>query len=131
MSLEDTPARARDTDGGWIGRRPTAWQIAAFLAVGSIALLMAGVQPVVLGGLVDAGRLDVAQLGWSVTIEFLAIGLGVGLADAFLPPRHLKVVGFAAALVLAGVNFAALEVSGLWVLVSRTGHGLKIGRAHV
>lgn len=127
MSLEGTKARAADTDGGWIGRRPTAGQIAAFLAVGSVALLMAGVQPVVLGGLVDAGRLDVTQLGWSVTIEFLAIGLGVGLADAFLPPRHLKLVGFVAALILAGVNFAALGVSGLWILVIRALAGLAEG----
>lgn len=127
MSLEESQARAPDTDGGWIGRRPTAAQIAAFLAVGSVALIMAGVQPVVLGGLVDAGRLDVTQLGWSVTIEFLAIGLGVGLADAFLPPRHLKLVGVAAALILAGVNFAALEVSGLWVLVIRALAGLAEG----
>ena len=80
MSAEDTQARASRADDGWIGQRPSAARIAAFLAVGSIALIMAGVQPVVLGGLVTAGRLDVSQLGWSVTIEFLAIGLGVGLA---------------------------------------------------
>lgn len=127
MSLEDTQARAPRADDGWIGRRPTAGQIAAFLTVGSVALIMAGVQPVVLGGLVNAGRLDVNQLGWSVTIEFLAIGLGVGLADAFLPPRRLKLVGFVAALVLAVVNLAGLEVSGLGVLVIRALAGLAEG----
>ena len=127
MSLEDTQARGARTEDGWIGSRPTAAQIAAFLAIGSVALIMAGVQPVVLGGLVDAGRLDVNQLGWSVTIEFLAIGLGVGLADAFLPPRRLKLVGFVAALVLAVVNLAGLEVSGLGVLVIRALAGLAEG----
>lgn len=50
MSLEDTQARAPRAHDGWIGRRPTAGQIAAFLTVGSVALIMAGVQPVVLGG---------------------------------------------------------------------------------
>ncbi|WP_421738715.1 MFS transporter [Caulobacter sp.] len=127
MSLEDTQARALRAHDGWIGRRPTAAQIAAFLTIGSVALIMAGVQPVVLGGLVNAGRLDVNQIGWSVTIEFLAIGLGVGLADAFLPPRRLKLVGVVAALVLAGVNLAGLEVSGLGVLVIRALAGLAEG----
>lgn len=127
MSLEDIPARASTGEDGWIGRRPRPAQLAAFLIVGSIALIMAGVQPVVLGGLVEAGRLNVNQLGWSVTIEFLAIGLGVGLADAFLPPRRLPLVGVAAALVLAAVNLAGLEVSGLGVLVIRALAGLAEG----
>jgi len=127
MSLEENPGRASTGEDGWIGRRPTPAQIAGFLIVGSIALIMAGVQPVVLGGLVDAGRLDVTQLGWSVTIEFLAIGLGVGLADAFLPPRRLQLVGVVAALALAAVNLAGLEVSGLGVLVIRALAGLAEG----
>ncbi|WP_168072752.1 MFS transporter [Caulobacter sp. SSI4214] len=127
MSAEDTQARASRAHDGWIGQRPSAARIAAFLAVGSIALIMAGVQPVVLGGLVTAGRLDVSQLGWSVTIEFLAIGVGVGLADALLPPRRLKLIGLTAALVLAAINFAAFEVSGLGVVVTRGLAGLAEG----
>lgn len=127
MSAEDTQARASRADDGWIGQRPSAARIAAFLAVGSIALIMAGVQPVVLGGLVTAGRLDVSQLGWSVTIEFLAIGVGVGLADALLPPRRLKLIGLTAALLLAAINFAAFEVSGLGVVVTRGLAGLAEG----
>jgi hypothetical protein len=127
MSPEDTQARASRADDGWIGQRPTAAQILAFLAVGSIALIMAGVQPVVLDSLVNAGRLDVSQLGWSVTIEFLAIGLGVGLADALLPPQRLKLIGLIAALVLAAINFAAFEVSGLGVVATRGLAGLAEG----
>ncbi|MCA0357192.1 MAG: MFS transporter [Proteobacteria bacterium] len=127
MSAEVIQARGSNADGGWIGQRPTAIQIAAFLMVGSIALIMAGVQPVVLGGLVSAGRLNVSQLGWSVTVEFLAIGLGVGMADALLPPRRLRQIGLAAALALAAINFAALEVSGLGVVVARGFAGLAEG----
>jgi len=127
MSQEDTQSRSAPAADGWIGGRPNAVQIGAFLTVGAIALIMAGVQPVVLGALVNAGRLSVTQLGWSVTTEFLAIALGVGLADALLPPRQLKRVGFAAALILAGVNFAALEVSGPGVMAMRALAGLAEG----
>jgi len=127
MALDETPARTSNSGEDWIGPRPGIAQLTAFLAIGALALIMAGVQPVVLGGLVDAGRLNVNQLGWAVTLEFLAIGLGVGLADAFLPPRRLKLVGVVAALALAGVNLAGLEVSGLWVLIIRALAGLAEG----
>lgn len=127
MSPEPPQAQPLRAGDGWIGPRPTNAQIAAFLAIGSIALIMAGAQPVVLGGLADAGRLGVDQLGWAVTLEFLAIGLGVGLADAFLPLHRCKLIGCVGALALTAVNLLGLEASGLGILLVRAFAGVSEG----
>lgn len=129
MSMHDLVERDLEAadDDHWIGRAPTRLQLAAFLIVGSLPLIIGGVQPIVLGALVAEGRLSASALGWAMTVEFLTIAFGVGLAGALLPPRHLRLVGIAAALVLAAVDAIATAQSGAGVLINRGLAGLAEG----
>lgn len=81
----------------------------AVLYIGVVALLIAGLQPVILGGLAEEGRLTVAQIGLAATGELLTLGLSCGVAAAFLSPTALR-----AKLALACLAHAACNVGSLW-----------------
>ena len=80
------------------------------LYVGVVALLIAGLQPVVLGGLAEAGRLSASGIGLAATAELLALGLACGLAAALLKPTGLRTK-----LALACLGHAACNLATLWV----------------
>lgn len=119
LQKRDERSQERLDDDHWIGRRPSWPQITAFLVVGSIGLIIAGVQPIVLGALVNEGRLSINALGWAMTIEFLTLGLSVGLAGAIFPPKHLRVVGVVAALALAAIDAYVTRQAGVGILLNR------------
>ena len=102
-------------------------QAAAAIALGVIALLMAGVQPALLGQLADDGRLSASGIGLTATCEALALGLTTAMAGILIPPRHLKAIGAAAALAVALADFAMLGAHGTGVIVLRTLCGLPEG----
>lgn len=114
-------------DDHWIGPRPSMAQIIAFLTIGSIGLIIAGVQPILLQALVDEHRLTAAMLGWTMTVEFLTLGVGVGLAGALFPPRHLRLIGLAAALVLMVMDGLVATQAGAAVMANRALAGLAEG----
>jgi len=111
----------------WVGPRPTTLQIGAFLVVGSIGLIIAGVQPVVLSALVAEHRLTAAALGWTTTVEFVTIGAGVSLAGMLLKPEHIRLSVFAAAVLALAADLAVRQQSGLAVFVDRAVAGLFEG----
>ncbi|WP_374469978.1 MFS transporter [Phenylobacterium sp.] len=80
------------------------------LYIGVVALLIAGLQPVVLGGLVEAGRLSVSGIGPAATVELLALGLACGGSAALLRPTALRTK-----LALAAVAHALCNLATLWV----------------
>ncbi len=106
---------------------PPLSQICAVMFAGGVALLINGLQPLVLGHLVRAGRLSVQQTGLAVTIELLAIGFSVAICTAALRPRRLRWIGFAAAAAHAGVALLELHASGLGVILLRGCAGLAAG----
>jgi MFS family permease len=89
----------------WIGPRPTAWQITAILFVGTIGILIPGVQPVVLGVLLTEEHINLSQLGHAASVELLVMGATAALAAALLAPRRLRAVCIAAGLILALGNY--------------------------
>jgi predicted MFS family arabinose efflux permease len=89
----------------WIGPRPTAWQITAIVFVGTIGILIPGVQPVVLGALLTEQHINLSQLGHAASVELFVMGLTAALAAALLAPRHLRAVCIVAGLVLALGNY--------------------------
>jgi predicted MFS family arabinose efflux permease len=89
----------------WIGPRPTAWQITAIVFVGTIGILIPGVQPVVLGALLNEEHINLSQLGHAASVELLVMGLTAALAAALLAPRQLRTVCIAAGLALALGNY--------------------------
>lgn len=105
-----------------------AAQVAAALAVGSIAVLMVGLQPIVLGELVEARRVSLEGVGIVAMAEIVMLGLGVVLGDALLPIARLRAVALLAALAAAGLDGLTLQVQGDGLLAAvRAAAGLAEG----
>jgi hypothetical protein len=126
QEIFDRKAEAADDDH-WIGPRPTPLQIAAFLIVGSVGLIIAGVQPVVLSALVSENRLTAAALGWTTTVEFVTIGAGVSLAGMFLRPDNIRLSVFAAAVLTLIADVAVRQQTGLLIFFDRATAGFFEG----
>jgi DHA1 family inner membrane transport protein len=74
---------------------------------------MLGLQPLILGALLDEHRISVAQLTQAATIEQLALGAVAGALGAFAPRRHLRLFGLIGCAVLALGNAGCLGAAGL------------------
>ena len=75
-------------------------QVLAIL-VGSVALLMLGLQPLLLGALLEAGQVTLEGVGLVAMGEIVALGLGVLIGDLCLPVRSLRAITTLAALAAA------------------------------
>jgi len=98
--------------GAWIGPRPTPKQIAAIVFVGTIGILIPGVQPIVLGALLTEQHITLVQLGHAASVELLSMGLTAAVAGALLPPRRLRAISIAASLVLVLGNYLTPIAAG-------------------
>lgn len=90
--------------------------LALAILIGSCALLVLGVHPVLLGALVQEGRLADAQVGNLVTIEMLAIVPGSLAGIALLRRVGARIVAVAAGLAMAAINIVLLGQAGMTVL---------------
>jgi len=98
------------------------------ILIGSCALLVLGVQPVLLGAMVQEGRIAEAQVGNLVTIEMLAMVLGSLAGIGLLRKTGARVVIGVAGLILAAVNLMMTGQSGMAILAPvRTVAGLSEG----
>lgn len=95
--------------------------------IGVVSLLIAGLQPVILGGLAAAQRLTVSQIGVAATVELLALGAACGLAAGFLKPTALRTKLAAAGVAHALCNLASVWVSGGELIAVRGLCGLFAG----
>jgi predicted MFS family arabinose efflux permease len=86
----------------------TPLQSAAVIAVGINSLLVLGVLPVLLGALVDEGRLTNSELGLCAMVELIAMGVATALMGLTPRPARLRTIAAAVALALAGVDAAAI-----------------------
>ncbi|MDB5443621.1 MAG: hypothetical protein JWP73_1997 [Phenylobacterium sp.] len=123
------PAAAGDdaAEPAWIGQAPSFSQSAAVMFVGIIGIMIAGLQPQLLGALQVEGRLQSAQLGHAATAELLAMGLAAGLAGAWLKPERLRLIGLLAGLALAALDVLTARLSGEAITVARAAAGLPSG----
>ena len=93
--------------------------LAAVIAIGCVALLMLGVQPVVLGALQSAGRLTIPAMGQAATIETLALGaVSAGMA-ARVRHRRLRLWSLLGVVLIIAANGAGLVANGLGFVLSR------------
>jgi hypothetical protein len=94
--------------------------LVASIALGCVALLMCGIQPLALGALQSAGRLSIPQMGASATFELLALGcVSAGLAGR-VRPRYLKLWTSAGCAILIAANTIGLVASGVGFIMTRT-----------
>jgi len=90
----------------------TLGQIFAALAVGTIGVLMIGVQPILLGELVEAKQVSLEGVGIVAMGEIVTLGLGVVLGDALLPWSRLKLITIVAAVLASILDLLTLAAVG-------------------
>jgi DHA1 family inner membrane transport protein len=73
---------------------------------GTAALMILGVQPVLLGALTEAHRLAEDQLGFLATVEVLALALGSAIGPSFIARGAIWQKTAILSLLLAGANMA-------------------------
>jgi hypothetical protein len=112
---------------GWIGTRPTAMQLGVILLVGVCGVMIAGLQPLLLGTLAQEGRITAAQLGHAATAELLLMGAASAYAGGRWQAECLRAIGVISALTLAALNVATVWASGETVTLIRALAGVPSG----
>jgi hypothetical protein len=110
-----------------VGPAIGAVSAAAAIYLGSLAMLMVGVMPAILGALADEGRLSAAGIGQCATLECLTIGICAGLCGAFLKPGHLRWVAGVSAVALALLDLVSMPLGGVAVMLARALAGIPEG----
>lgn len=111
----------------WIGPAPSLAQATAVMTVGVMGIMIAGLQPLLLGTLAQEGRLSAAQLGHAATAELLTMGLAAGLAGAWLKPERLRLIAVGCGVILMALNAATTRTSGEMVTLVRAFAGVPSG----
>ena len=118
---------ADNKNSGWIGERPTPVQFGAILLVGVCGVLIAGLQPLLLGTLAQEGRITANQLGHAATAELLLMGTACAYAGARWKAERLRAIGVVASLLLAALNLLTLRTNGEMVTLVRALAGIPSG----
>jgi DHA1 family inner membrane transport protein len=100
--VSSAPAQNED----WLVGNPSGVQVAAALWIGSVGLLILGLQPVLLGALFDEHRINLDELGLIATAEIIAIGIGSAVAAMLFSTRHLRIKCAILLAALAALNAA-------------------------
>jgi MFS transporter, DHA1 family, inner membrane transport protein len=87
-------------------------EIVAALAVGCVALMMLGLQPALLGALIEQRRISMEGVGIVAMGEIFSLGIGVVLAEKYLPLHRLRSVAVLGSVLLVAVNLLTLAVQG-------------------
>ncbi len=111
---------------------PPAFQstrtITLSMVIGAGGILILGIQPLLLGGLLNAGKIDAVQLGWIATVEVLGMALGVFLGARWMAGANGKLVAVAAGLIMALANAATPGADSVMTIgLARTLAGLAEG----
>ena len=102
--------------------------LALSILIGSCALLVLGVHPVLLGALVQEGRLADAQVGNLVTIEMLAIVPGSLAGIGLLRRVGARFVAAGAGLAMTAINLFLMGQAGMATLaIARAAAGFSEG----
>ena len=110
-----------------VGPAIPLFETVAAIGLGSIALLVTGLMPLLLGALVAEHRLSDSGIGQSAMLELLSMGLTTALAGLWLKPERLRPIGAVATLALVGADLITMRASGSGVFAARFGAGLGEG----
>lgn len=128
----ETPVTSvRNADAGngdWLVGNPTAAQLASALWIGSVGLLILGLQPVLLGALYTEGHVSGDELALVATAEMIAIGIGSAVVAMLLSARNMRWKSAILLVLLALANWAtAYAVNPNSLIGARTVAGLAEG----
>ncbi len=112
----------------WIVGNPGVAEFAAALFVGSVGLLILGLQPVLLGALYSEGRMTFDELALAATLEMIAIAAGSAVMALAFAPRGLRPKAACLLLVLAALShITAIAGSPAMIVGIRTLAGVAEG----
>src|SRR5262245_30591393 len=111
----------------WIGPRPTLVEFSAVMFVGVAGIMIAGLQPLLLGTLEHENRLSPAQLGQAATAELLTMGAAAFIAGAVLKPQRLRLIAILSSLVLAAFDAVTPYFQGDMITLVRGFAGVPSG----
>jgi hypothetical protein len=109
------------------GQDFTAVETGGAIALGVIALLIAGLMPLLLSALTEEHRLSASGIGLTAMLEALSTGVVTGVAGIILKPRRLRLIATVASALLVVANVATMGASGPGVMAVRTLAGLPEG----
>jgi MFS transporter, DHA1 family, inner membrane transport protein len=101
--------------------------VAAVVSIGIIAGVIPALQPILLGGLLEAGQLTSEQIGRAGMVEGLGMLLGSFFATLLLPPRSLRPLSMLALAFIVLANGLTALASGGDILLLRGVNGLASG----
>jgi MFS family permease len=107
--------------GDWLVGNPTGLQLASALWIGSVGLLILGLQPVLLGALYTEGHVTGDELALVATAEMIAIAIGSAIVAMLLPARNMRWKSTLLLILLALAN--------LWTAYAVTANSLIGARA--
>lgn len=100
----------------------------AAMVVGSAAMLALGIEPILLGSLVDAGRLSEAGVGQAAMADTFGLAIGAAVGPFWIARGAMRLKTFVIALLLALANLLAAHApSTAFVLADRAAAGLLAG----
>ena len=84
----------------------------AALAVGCVALLVLGLQPALLGALIEQRHISLQGVGLVAMGEIFALGIGTILAEKWLPLHRVRTVAVVASVLLIAIDLLTLTAHG-------------------
>ncbi|WFP61395.1 MFS transporter [Mesorhizobium sp. WSM4904] len=119
---------AQAENGDWLVGNPTGLQLASALWIGSVGVLILGLQPVLLGALYEEGHVTGDELALVATAEMVAIAIGSAIVAMLLPARNMRWKSALLLILLALANFwTAYAGSPNALIGARTLAGLAEG----
>lgn len=100
---------------------------AAVLAVGVVGVLIAGLQPQLLGALALEGTVEESLLGHVATAELLAMGVAAGAAGFVLPLTRLRLTAGGAIVAAAVLDLLTPGLVGAALVAVRAATGIAEG----
>jgi hypothetical protein len=111
----------------WIGAKPSRLAFSSSMFVGVSGIMIAGLQPLLLGALEAESRITASQLGHAATAELLTMGFAAFAAGVGLRTAHMRVIAILASLVLAAIDAITPLFKGEMVTLVRAAAGLPSG----
>jgi DHA1 family inner membrane transport protein len=107
---------------------PSPRHIVAALAIGTLAVLMIGLQPILLGELVERRVLSLEGVGLVAMGEIVGLGLGIVLGDALLPWSRLRLIAIVSTVLVVVLDWVTSSARGDGpMLAVRSAAGLAEG----
>ncbi|OBQ58517.1 MFS transporter [Mesorhizobium erdmanii] len=107
--------------GDWLVGNPTGGQLASALWIGSVGLLILGLQPVLLGALYTEGHVSGDELALVATAEMIAIAIGSAIVAMLLSARNMR---WKSAILLV-----LLALANVWTTYAAGANALMAARA--